>query len=154
MRRFLPLLLILSACYSAEDLNLVEDAVVPGEYIVGMADHATEDEVLIVDLGTYRGKTYAGGNEQETKMDWLNVVLKSIERRVTEELGVLLDDLKTRFTAGHKIVAYTRKHTFGSRIPFRILNHKRPAVGKNQTCHIHQNQQSRDNSSFTHNIAP
>jgi thermitase len=45
MRRFLPLLLILSACYSAEDLNLVGDAVVSGEYVVGLADHATEEDV-------------------------------------------------------------------------------------------------------------
>ncbi len=49
-------------------------------------DDVEEDLVLIVDLGTYRGRTYTGShNKDEVKMDWLNVVLKSIERRVKEE---------------------------------------------------------------------
>jgi circadian clock protein KaiC len=49
-------------------------------------DDIEEDLLLIVDLGTYRTRTYAGTHtDDETKMDWLNVVLKSIERRVKEE---------------------------------------------------------------------
>lgn len=64
-------------------------------------ENVPEEQVLIVDLGTYRGKTYTGQHAaDETKMDWLNVVLKSIERRVVEEGRkiVAFDSLKALYS--------------------------------------------------------
>ena len=41
MHRVLPLFLLLSACYSAAELSGPSDSLVSGEYVVGLADHAT-----------------------------------------------------------------------------------------------------------------
>lgn len=45
MRRFLPLLLLLSACYSAEEIGLNADGTVAGEFVVGIADTASEADL-------------------------------------------------------------------------------------------------------------
>ena len=71
MRRALPLFLLLSACYSADALDLVSNSVVAGEYVVGLADHATP-----VDL--------------QDAADALGLVL--VDARGSDRLAVLRDD--------------------------------------------------------------